>query len=109
VAVDPGICGFPCIIESQREGKKTARVSIRSDCEQVRRLASFLHVVTLTGLFSPLSRNPIFLSAERARCHASCVTPAAVAKAVEVALEMALPRDARIVFERVDSAPGMSG
>jgi len=37
------------------------------------------------------------------------VIPAAVAKAVEVALEMALPRDARIVFERVDSAPGMSG
>jgi hypothetical protein len=46
-----------------------------------------------------LSRNPIFVSAERARCHASCVIPVAVAKAAEVALEMALPRDVTITFE----------
>ncbi len=98
VTVNPGICGFPCTIEAQREGKRAVRLEVRSECAHIQRLGSLLGVITLKELFAPLTRNPIFLSAERARCHASCVIPVAVAKAAEVALEMALPRDVRIVF-----------
>jgi hypothetical protein len=99
VDVDPGICGFPCAIRARREGKREVKLDVWSECDHIQRLASLLEVVSLKGLFSPLSRNPIFVSAEKARCHASCVIPVAMAKAAEVALEMALPRDVRITFE----------
>jgi len=99
VLVDPGVCGFRCVIWAQREGKQQVRLLLESECVQVQRLAARLEVITLRGLFSPLSRNPIFVAAEKARCHASCVIPVAVAKAAEVALEMAIPRDVRILFE----------
>jgi hypothetical protein len=99
VAVDPGICGFPCRVEARKGGKSEVRIEVESECAHIQRLASMVKVITLRGLFSPLSRNPIFVSAERARCHASCAIPVAMAKAAEVALEMALPRDVRITFE----------
>lgn len=97
--MDPGVCGFRCVIWAQREGKGQVRLLLESECAHIQRMAVHLEVITLRGLFSPLSRNPIFVAAEKARCHGSCVIPVAVAKAAEVALEMALPRDVRIVFE----------
>lgn len=98
VLVDPGVCGFRCVIWARREGKQQVRFLLESECAHIQRMAAHLDVITLKGLFSPLSRNPILLAAEKARCHASCVIPVAVAKAAEVALEMALPRDVRILF-----------
>ncbi len=97
--VDPGVCGFRCVILAHREGKQQVRLLLESDCVHIQRMAAYLEVITLRGLFSPLSRHPIFLAAEKARCHASCVIPVAVAKAAEVALEVALPRDVRILFQ----------
>ena len=47
----------------------------------------------------PVTRNPVFLSAEHAGCHPSCPIPVAILKAAEVAMEMALPREVRIKFE----------
>ncbi len=46
-----------------------------------------------------VTRNPVYLAAEQSNCHPSCPVPAAVLKAAEVAMEMALPRDAMIRFE----------
>jgi len=47
----------------------------------------------------PVTRNPVYLAAQKSGCHPSCPIPAAVLKAAEVAMEMALPRDASIRFE----------
>jgi hypothetical protein len=55
--------------------------------------------MTLKELFAPVNRNPVFVSAQRAGCHPSCPIPVAILKAVEVAMGMALPRDAVIKFE----------
>ncbi|MGQ9654464.1 MAG: DUF6951 family protein [Thermodesulfobacteriota bacterium] len=99
VVVDPGVCGFRCVIWAQREGRQQGRLLLESECVHRQQIAAHLEVITLKGLFSPLSRNPIFVAAEKVRCHASCVIPVAVAKAAEVALDMALPRDVRILFE----------
>jgi hypothetical protein len=49
-------------------------------------------------LFKPVSRNPVYRAAEKSGCHSSCVIPAAVLKAVEVAMGMALPREVLITF-----------
>jgi hypothetical protein len=55
--------------------------------------------ITMKQLFAPVTRNPVFLSAQKAGCHPSCPIPVAILKAVEVAMDMALPRDAVIKFE----------
>lgn len=101
VFVEPGICGFSSIIRAHREGRRSAGLEIESGCEHIQRLARFLDgVVTIKELFLPLSRNPIYVSAERAGCHPSCPLPVAIVKAIEIAMEMALPKDVVIRIER---------
>ena len=98
--VDPGICGFPCIIKARKSGARQVSLAISgSDCEQIQRLAERLATLSMKDIFAPLSRNPVYISAEKSGCHLSCAIPVAVIKAAEVALELALPQDVHIKFE----------
>jgi hypothetical protein len=100
VVVEPGICGFPCTIRAQKSANKTIIVEITdSECKQIQRLSTHLTEMSLRELFLPLTRNPVYIAAEKAGCHPSCAIPLAVLKAVEVAWGMALPRDVRITFK----------
>lgn len=97
MTVDPGICGFDCVIRAWKEGK-AVRFDIQSECGQIKKLAGALGPVTLKDLFVPLTKNPIFLCAEKARCHLACPVPSSLVKAAEVVLGLALPREATIRF-----------
>jgi len=100
VKADPGVCGFISVIEVQKKAKYIVSLKVtESGCKHVNRLFDNLREMTLRELFAPVSRNPVFLSAERAGCHPSCPVPVATLKAVEVAMEMALPREATVRFE----------
>lgn len=100
VTVEAGICGFSCIINAQEAKKRTVQFEISdSECKQIQRLSHTLNEIKLKELFMPLTRNPIFISAERAGCHPACPIPAAVVKTVEVAMGMALPQDVQIQFD----------
>ena len=70
-----------------------------SNCKQIQKLSERLAEISLRDIFAPISRNPVYISAEKSGCHLSCVVPVAVIKAAEVALEMALPREVCIKFE----------
>jgi Family of unknown function (DUF6951) len=101
VTVEPGVCGFQCTILAKRIDNRRVRIGITgSGCKSVNQMATFLEDILLRDLFAPPSRNPVFLSAERARCHPSCPVPVGVLKAAECAMEMALARPAYIRFER---------
>ncbi len=94
VHVQPGICGFACTIQAQRMDRRAVAVTVSgSQCRQIQRLSGCVTTLSLKDLFTPLTRNPVYTSAERSGCHASCTIPSAIIKAAEVALEMALPRD----------------
>jgi hypothetical protein len=100
VTAEPGICGFPCVIEARRTGRYTVSIKIEgSECKHGKRLAGLVEKMSMKQLFAPVTRNPVFLSAQKAGCHPSCPIPVAILKAVEVAMDMALPRDAVIKFE----------
>ena len=100
VTVEPGICGFPCVIEARKEDSRTVSIKIfGSECNQIKKLSKRLDRMTLQELFMPVTRNPAFLLAQKSGCHASCVVPVAVLKTVEVAMEMALPRNVTINFD----------
>jgi hypothetical protein len=104
VKADPGVCGFVSRIEVQRKAKYVVSLRVtESGCKHVNRLFENLREINLRELFAPVSKNAVFLSAERAGCHPSCPVPVAALKAVEVAMEMALPREASIRFESPSS------
>jgi len=100
VSVNSGICGFACDIKAWKTDKRNVGLEIsESECQQIRQFSQLLTLLTLRDVFAPISRNPVYLAAEKTGCHPSCPIPPAVLKAAEVALEMALPRDAAIRFE----------
>jgi len=101
VEADPGICGFPCVIEARKKGPRAVSLKITgSECEHIKRLSEDVVQMGLRDLFKPITKNPVYISAQQAGCHSSCPVPVAVLKAVEVAMDMALPRDVRIKFEK---------
>jgi len=100
VIVEPGKPQIPGSIRVKRVGRYSVKIEVKSGCQQIRNVASVLDEITMSELFLPASRNPVYRAAELANCHPSCPYPAAVLKAVEVALEMALPKDARIRFRK---------
>jgi hypothetical protein len=107
ITADPGICGFACTIKARKTGKRSVDVEISgSECQQIKRLADRLTEMTLKDLFLPLTRNPVYIAAEKSGCHPSCAIPSAVLKAVEVAMDMALPKDVRIKFQPGNESEG---
>ena len=98
--IDAGICGFSCRIRARRiEARRVALQIGDTECRQIRQMAEKLDSLSLQDLFAPFARNPVYLAAQQAGCHASCAVPAAVLKTAEVAMEMALPRAVCIRFE----------
>ena len=109
VRVEPGICGFPCVIKASKTGARSVSLKISgSDCEQIKKLAERLATLTLKELFLPISRNPVYAAAEASGCHLPCAIPVAVIKAAEVAMELALPKDVHIHFEACEKSDGNS-
>jgi hypothetical protein len=99
-SVNAGICGFACRIKAWKIDKRTVGLEIsESECQQIQDFSELLSQLSLNEVFMPITRNPVYLAAEQSGCHPSCPIPATVLKAAEVAMEMALPRDASIRFE----------
>ena len=97
--VDPGICGFSTHIQAFRNGRRSVRIEIESACDKIQKLSSFLGKLNLKSVLSPISKNPVFIGAEKSGCHSCCPIVISVIKAAEVALEIAFPKDVQIAFE----------
>ena len=98
--VNAGICGFTCCIRAWKINPETVGLEIsESECQQIQQLSSLLDRLTVKEVFMPMTRNPVYIAAEQSGSHPSCPVPAAVLKAAEAALELALPGDAVIRFE----------
>jgi hypothetical protein len=101
IAVDPGVCGFTCVIRVKQLDKRLVAIEIaESECEQIKKLDGRLETISLRELFTPLTQNPVYKAAQACGCHASCAIPSAVLKAAEVAMGMALARPVRFSFDR---------
>ena len=104
--VDPGICGFPCIIKAQKEDARTVSIEISgSGCKQIQELSEDLQKMSFMELFKPISHNPVMISAQSAGCHTSCPIPVAILKTVEAAMKMALPKDVKIEVSIDENCP----
>jgi hypothetical protein len=99
VSVNPGICGFTCIITASKIERRSVEIKItESECKHIKEYSEKLKSMGLKELFMPMTKNPVYIHAQSSGCHPSCPIPVAALKAAEVALEMALPRDVEIRF-----------
>ena len=100
VDVDPGACGFGCVVRARSINKRSVSVEIEnSECKQIQTLNKHLDQLSLRELFMPLTENPVYEAAQASGCHTSCAIPCAVVKAVEVAMGMAVARQVRFDFK----------
>jgi len=100
VQVSPGICGFNCKVCAQKIDRRAVAVRIEgSECKQIQQLAKTVTQLSMQELFKAQTKNPVFVSAEKAGCHSTCCVPIAILKATEAVLGMALPSEVMIQFE----------
>jgi hypothetical protein len=100
MTVNPGVCGFICLIEAEQAKKYNAAVRVQSQCKQVGRFAEKISEVDFMEIMrAPIGQNKVVQAAAVCKLHPSCVIPTAVIKAVEAELGLALKRDITIKYE----------
>ena len=106
IHVMPGICGFSGVVKARKLENRKIQLQISdSECEQINRLSANLPEIDWKDLFVPLTRNPVYVNAEKSGCHPSCVIPAAMLKAAEVAMGMAISKDVHFRFQPCGGEP----
>lgn len=100
VKVSPGPCGFEARIRVERQSKYVARLFVESDCKAVAALGRELEKVDVRDIVGKggFGRSRPFKCASRTLFHAACPLLAAMLKAAEVELGLAVPRDVTIKF-----------
>jgi hypothetical protein len=86
-------------VEASKGEGRNALLKISSECGQMIKLAGMLDSLDLREIFLPAHKNPVYIMAGKAGCHASCPVPSAVLKCAEVAMGLALPKKVTVSFE----------
>ena len=100
VVVDPGVCGLAADIRVDMVGSMEAKITVDTDCAMITDLVAGLGETVDPYAVLGMTGEPPLMESGRVgtRIHAACPTIAGIAKAVEVASGMALPKDASITF-----------
>ena len=104
VEVCSGICGFKTTIKVEDLGKYKAKCEIKSGCPNHRKVAKILETTTfylMDELFKK-GKSQVMNACQGIVPHVSCPVPAAILKALEVGVGLALPADASITFTKTD-------
>lgn len=101
VTVAGGACGFSATIDVEQLDRSTVRVTIHSACEQITAMnPDLVGLNWRRGVFCKMTDSRVYQSASQHIQHAACPIPAAVLKAIEVEVGIALPKDVIIHFEQ---------
>lgn len=97
--VKAGACGKETTIEVMKTSQTKVRISILSTCESVQALSDVLVELDVgSEMSAPMNETLTYTLAAEHLCHNSCVVPAAILKAVEVAAGISLPESCGIEF-----------
>lgn len=104
--VDPGICGLETVVTVTRLSRIEVGIEIESECEMIAACRPILKRVAWRDALDSRSESCLQkLFAAHVR-HTGCIVPAAVAKAIEIEIGAALPRDVHVAFQRTDRHTG---
>ncbi|MFQ5944142.1 MAG: hypothetical protein ACE5JF_11365 [Anaerolineales bacterium] len=93
--VNAGDCGHTAVIEVSQLDSDHVRVVVHSECEQLSAMNSDLANLRWQGkgnqVFRRMTESSIYESAAKHIRHTACPIPAAILKAIEVEVGLALP------------------
>lgn len=99
VKINPGACGFSVMVTAIPDGTKRVKITIESDCEQVKALAEGIEFLTMEDILGfPFGEDTVYQTAKKVIRHASCPVPCGIIKAAEAELGLAVKRDVLIHF-----------
>ena len=103
VEVDGGICGYISTVVATRTSASAVHIDLKSDCSMIMACAESLNDLQIKDALNPRREGWIHNLMFKHIRHCGCPVPTAVAKAIEVEMGAALPKDAHIRFaERAD-------
>jgi hypothetical protein len=100
VVIKSGACGFTTTVTAEKGPDGTVRITIQSDCEQVRKMQEDIGSLGRMDAFKGFADNPVYRSAAKRLKHVACPVPSGILKALEVEAGLNLPKDAVICFEK---------
>jgi hypothetical protein len=104
VEVFSGICGFKTMIRVEDQGKYRAKCIIESGCPNHKKVSKILDTATFNMMDELFKKgeSQVLNACRGIVPHVSCPVPAAILKALEVGVGLALPADAAITFIKTD-------
>jgi len=104
VEVFSGICGLKTTIKVEDQGKYKATLIIETNCPNYKKVAKILEGKTLSTMdeLFKKGKSQVLNACVGIVPHVSCPVPAAILKALEVGVGLALPADATITFTKTD-------
>jgi len=105
VVVDAGICGFSTTVEAIETGKRRVSVVVGSDFEAVSEMNGQLQDMDWLEALGPPQNSAVWDCACQHLKHPCCPVPIGILKAIEVELDLALPKDVVIHFEKLEQSP----
>jgi len=98
--VDAGICGFKAKITAESEDGRNVELRIGSDCDTIKELAQLIRARNPFNAYQDLTpiTESVVLSIcrpilQKKGCCEACVVPVAMLKAMQMAANLALPKD----------------
>jgi hypothetical protein len=98
VTVEAGACGYVCMINVEREDRKTMTVEIVTGCVMIAEFAETLHCIEWMKCLRNTPSNPVFAASYSTIGHAGCPVPAALIRAIEAEAETAVKKNIAITF-----------
>ena len=100
VVVDAGPCKMKTRIHAVQQEDMMIKVEIESDCHHILKMSWKIDVINpYTEVESRISETDVYKRASDVLPHAACPVPGAIIRAIEVASDMGVKRDATITFE----------
>ena len=99
VKVHCGICGQQATINVSKDSGTRLHVTMETDCEMLKMAGEQMDGADWREALRPGHEHSVHAVMFGTIKHAGCPGPSAMAKAIEVAVGVALPKDATISFE----------
>lgn len=98
--IEAGVCGLKTIVNVEDKDGMNFTLSVDSQCGAYKDLSDRLPEVSMMAGFDPIGTGAVY-DACRAKCkHGACPVPSGIIKTIEVAANMALPKDVHITLEK---------
>ena len=104
--IDPGICNFNTVVTAETEDSQNVIFEFVSDCVTIKEFEKQINKISPVDAIKTLGpeENPILLNArellQTKGCCDACVVPAGTVKIMQVATNLALPKDVSLTITK---------